>query len=252
MKKVRVIPRLDIKGPNLIKGIQLEGLRVIGNPAKFARQYYAAGADELIYSDVVASLYGRNSLHDVIRATALEIFVPLTVGGGVRSTDDVASLLSVGADKVSVNTAAVANKPLISEIANQFGSQCCVIEVQARKIEQNKWSVMVENGREPTGLSVLDWVRQAEEMGAGEILLTSIDRDGTRLGVDIDLIAEVSGLVKVPVIASGGVGKPEDAVTALVSTKLHSIAIGDLFHYGRASIGDVKSAIATANLGVRN
>ena len=251
MKKVRIIPRLDIKGANLIKGIQLEGLRVIGNPAEYAKKYYNEGADELIYSDVVASLYGRNSLHDVIRSTASEIFVPLTVGGGVRSTHDVASLLSVGADKVSINTAAVANKNLISEISSQFGSQCCVIEVQAKKIKPHKWLVMVENGREPAGMDVLEWVQQAEELGAGEILLTSIDRDGTRLGTDINLIAKVTEMVTVPVIASGGVGKTEDVTDALVSTRLHSIAIGSLFHYDCATINDVKAAVFAANLDVR-
>ena len=251
MKKVRIIPRLDIKGENLIKGIQLEGLRVIGNPAAYAQKYYNEGADELIYSDVVASLYGRNSLHDVIRATASEIFVPLTVGGGVRSTRDVASLLSVGADKVSINTAAVANKNLISQISSQFGSQCCVIEVQAKKIKPQKWAVMVENGREPAGMDVLEWVQQAEELGAGEILLTSIDRDGTRLGTDINLIAEVTQIVTVPVIASGGVGKLEDVTDALVSPGLHAIAIGSLFHYDRATISDVKAAVSAANLDVR-
>ena len=251
MKKVRIIPRLDIKGANLIKGIQLEGLRVIGNPAEYAKRYYSEGADELIYSDVVASLYGRNSLHDVVKATASEIFVPLTVGGGVRSTHDVASLLAVGADKVSINTAAVANKNLISEISSQFGAQCCVVEVQAKKIKPHGWAVMVVNGREPTGMDVLEWVQQAEKLGAGEILLTSIDCYGTRLGADINLIAQVTKMVTVPVIASGGVGKPDDVTDALVSTGLHSIAIGSLFHYGHATISDVKAAVLDANLDVR-
>ena len=250
-KKPRVIARLDIKGPNLIKGIQLEGLRVMGDPAEFANRYYAEGADELIYSDVVASLYGRNSLHDVVQATASQIFVPLTVGGGVRSTDDVASLLAVGADKVSVNTAAVQDPTLITRIANTFGSQCCVIEIQAKKLTDNEWTVLVDNGREPTGMNVVDWTQQAIELGAGEILLTSIDREGTRSGVDLDLVTAVCEVATVPVIASGGVGKPEDVVEALTSTDLHSIAIADLLHYKRATVGDVKLHLSDAGMDVR-
>ena len=250
-KKPRVIARLEIKGPNLIKGIQLEGLRVLGDPSKFADNYYAQGVDELIYSDVVASLYGRNSLHDVVRETAKQIFVPLTVGGGVRSTEDVNSLLAVGADKVSVNTAAVKDPDLITRIANTFGSQCCVVEIQAKKISNHEWTVLVDNGREPTGMNVLDWTSQAIERGAGEILLTSIDRDGTRSGVDLELIAAVSEVATVPVIASGGVGKPDDAVQALVNTNLHSIAIADMFHYQRATISDVKSQLSDAGLEIR-
>lgn len=251
MKKARVIARLDIKGENLIKGVQLEGLRVLGKPSEFARKYYEDGIDELIYSDVVASLYGRNSLHDVIKATASETFVPLTVGGGVRSTADVSDLLSVGADKISINTAAVRNSQLITDIANQFGSQCCVIEVQAKKYGSNDWRVMVDNGREPTGLSATEWTQQAVAFGAGEVLLTSIDRDGTRSGVDKELISAVAKLVTVPVIASGGVGRPRDAAEAFNATNLHAIAIADLLHYGRFSVADVKQAMVEQGLGVR-
>ena len=250
-KKPRIIARLEIKGTNLIKGIQLEGLRVIGKPSDYANKYYTEGVDELIYSDVVASLYGRNSLHDVVQETAKQIFVPLTVGGGVRSTEDVNSLLSVGADKVSVNTAAVKDPDLITRIANTFGSQCCVVEIQAKKTSDNEWTVLVDNGREPTGINVLDWTNQVIELGAGEILLTSIDRDGTRSGVDLQLILAVSKVATVPVIASGGVGTPEHVVDALLNTNLHSIAIADMFHYQRATISDVKEHLSTAGLEIR-
>jgi len=208
MRKTRLIARLDIKGPNLIKGIHLEGLRVIGSPNEYALRYYQQGADELLYMDCVASLYGRNNIGEIVRDAVKDVFVPLTVGGGIRSVNDANELLRCGADKVAINTAAVSNPELISEVARRFGSQCMVLSIEAMQVGVGKWEVFTDNGRESTGLDVIDWVKRGVDLGAGEILLTSVDREGTRKGFDIDLVQAVTQEVTVPVIASGGMGKP--------------------------------------------
>jgi cyclase len=251
MRKIRLIARLDIKGPNLIKGIHLEGLRVIGSPNVHALRYYQQGADELIYMDCVASLYGRNSLGDIVQAAAQDVFVPMTVGGGIRSVDDAALLLRSGADKVAVNTAAVANPRLISDIARRFGSQCMVLSVEAKHIETDRWEVYTDNGREKTGIDVIDWVKQAVALGAGEILLTSVDREGTRKGFDVAMLKAVTQEVGVPVIASGGMGKPEDLLDAVQEGGADAIAMADILHYGRATIGDIRSAASAGGIEVR-
>ncbi|HAU1940509.1 TPA: imidazole glycerol phosphate synthase subunit HisF, partial [Legionella pneumophila] len=192
MSNVRLIARLDIKGPNLIKGVHLEGLRVVGNPNEYAMAYYAQGADELIYMDTVASLYGRNNLSEIVKTTAENVFIPITVGGGIRSVDDAKQLLRCGADKVAINTAATKNPTLISDIARRFGSQCVVLSIEAKRTVDGRWEVMTDNGREHTGMDVVDWARNGEEFGAGEILLTSIDQEGTRKGFDLELVKQVS------------------------------------------------------------
>ena len=215
MGNVRLIARLDVKGPNLIKGIHLEGVRVIGPPNDYALRYYLQGADELIYMDCVASLYGRNHLGEIISAAAKDIFVPMTVGGGVRSVDDATQILRNGADKVAVNTAAVANPQLISDIARRFGSQCMVLSIEAKQTGHDRWEVYTDGGRERTGLDVLEWVKKGVSLGAGEVLLTSVDREGTRKGYDLALVRAVTNEISVPVIASGGI-----AVTAWKSTRL--------------------------------
>ncbi|MDB0047978.1 imidazole glycerol phosphate synthase cyclase subunit [Burkholderiaceae bacterium] len=212
MRSIRLIGRLDIKGPNLIKGIHLEGLRIIGSPNDYALRYYLEGIDELIYTDSVASLYGRNHLGEIVSAAAKDIFVPMTVAGGIRSVDDATQILRSGADKVAVNTAAVANPQLITDIARRFGSQCMVLSVEAKQLGSDRWEVYTDNGRERTGLDVVEWVKRGVAMGAGEILLTSVDREGTRKGFDTSLVAAVTAEVAVPVIASGGMGKPEDMI----------------------------------------
>ncbi|MCL0046235.1 imidazole glycerol phosphate synthase cyclase subunit [Nitrospinaceae bacterium] len=252
MRKIRLIARLDIKGPNLIKGIHLEGLRVIGSPNEHALKYYQQGADELIYMDCVASLYGRNSLGDIIQSTAKDVFVPITVGGGIRSVGDATNLLRCGADKVAVNTAAVANPQLISEISQRFGSQCMVLSIEAKQVDPNKWEVYVDNGRERTGLNVVDWIKKGVDLGAGEILLTSVDREGTQKGFDIPLLQAVTQEVSVPVIASGGMGKPEDMVDAVLQGKTDAVAMADILHYERASIDDIRSAAISADIEVRD
>lgn len=252
MRNVRLIARLDIKGSNLIKGVHLEGLRVVGNPSEYALHYYEQGVDELLYMDCVASLYGRNHLGDIVRSAAENIFVPMTVGGGIRSVDDATQILRAGADKVAVNTAAVSNPQLISEIARRFGSQCMVLSVEAKQIAPMRWEVYTDNGRERTGLDVIDWVKRSVSMGAGEILLTSIDREGTRKGFDIDLVSAVTNEVSVPVIASGGMGMIEDCVTVARDGGADAVAMADILHYKRATFGDIRAHAKAAGLFVRD
>ncbi len=251
MKKIRLIARLDIKGPNLIKSVQFEGLRVIGSPNEYALRYYNQGADELIYMDCVASLYGRNNLSDIVQRAAENIFVPITVGGGIRSIDDAARLLRSGADKIAINTAAIANPKLITEIARSFGSQCVVLSVEAKQVGDGRWEAYTDNGRERTGIDVVDWVKQGVILGAGEILLTSVDREGSRKGFDLKLVTAVSQSVSVPVIASGGMGKPEDLLDVVLTGDADAVAMADILHYGRATVGDIRLIAQAADMDVR-
>lgn len=250
MRNIRLIARLDVKGPNLIKGIHLEGLRIIGCPHEHAVRYYESGVDELIYMDCVASLYGRNHLSDIINKAAKNVFVPITVGGGVRSVADATSLLRAGADKIAVNTAAIRRPGLISELAQRFGSQCVVISVEAKRRENLDWEAYFENGRERSGLSVVEWVSQAVSLGAGEVLLTSVDREGTRKGFDIDLIETLSKLVSVPLIVSGGYGKPQD-LKAATQSGADAIAIADALHYRRSNLMEIRQQALNLGLNVR-
>lgn len=231
MIATRIIPRLDIKGPHLVKGIHLEGLRVLGDPAEFARFYYEQGADELIYQDVVASLFERNSLHDIISKTAKQIFIPITVGGGLRTIEDIKNVLRAGADKVSLNTAAIKNPKLIKEASLKFGSSTIVIAIEAIKQPNGEYHAYVDNGREETGIEVKNWAQRAEELGAGELNITSVDRDGTGLGFDCELIRMVSEAVSIPVIAHGGPGKIEHMLDAITKGKAHAVALASVLHY---------------------
>jgi cyclase len=251
MRNIRLIARLDIKGPNLIKGIHLEGLRVIGSPNEHAVRYYQQGADELIYMDCVASLYGRNNLREIVLSAAQDVFVPMTVGGGIRSVDDATDLLRCGADKVAVNTAAVANPSLITQIAQRFGSQCMVLSIEAKQVAPGRWEAYTDNGRERTGLDVVEWVTRGVELGAGEILLTSVDREGTRRGFDVPLVRAITAEVSVPVIASGGMGKAEDLVEVVREGDADAVAMADVLHYNRATIGDVRTVARAAGIAVR-
>lgn len=248
---IRLIARLDIKGSNLIKGVHLEGLRVIGDPAEHARRYYAQGVDEILYMDVVASLYGRSQLTDIVRHTAKDVFVPLTVGGGVRSLDDVDALLRAGADKVAINTAAVARPSLISEVAQRYGSQCMVLSIEAQTRAPGEWEVYTDCGRERSGLNVVRWAQQAVELGAGEILLTSINQEGTRQGFDVDLVRTVTQSVSVPVIASGGYGKAEHLKDVVQQGGANAVAIADALHYQRTNITDIRRQALEAGLALR-
>jgi len=248
---VRVIPRLDIKGSNVVKGIHLEGLRVVGRPEDFARRYSAEGADELIYVDIVASLYQRNSLLDIVERTASEIFVPLTVTGGIRTTTDIANLLRAGADKVAINTAATARPEFITEASRMFGSQCVVLSIEAKRQGPGSWEALTDNGREHSGRDAVAWAREGVALGAGEILVTSVDQEGTGRGYDLELVRAIATSVPVPVIACGGAGSPSDVVAVVETGKADAVALAGLLHYGKSDIGSVKRALATAGIEVR-
>jgi len=228
---VRVIPRLDIKGPNLVKGIHLEGLRVLGKPERFARHYYEQGADELLYLDVVASLYGRNSVLSIVARTARELFIPLTVGGGLRTLEDVRAALRAGADKVALNTAAVRNPTLVQEAARRFGSSTIVVSIEAIRQPGGRYEAYTDNGRERTGVDAIEWARRAAELGAGELLVTSIDREGTGQGFDLALTRTISESVSIPVIACGGAGSVGHVVEAVREGRADAVCVASLLHY---------------------
>ena len=251
MRSTRLIARLDVKGANLIKGVHLEGLRVMGAPNDFAKRYYEQGADELIYMDCVASLYGRNSLGDIVQRAAQDVFIPMTVGGGIRSVDDARHLLRCGADKVAVNTAAVANPQLVSDIARRFGSQCMVLSVEAKRIGPERWEAFTDNGRESTGLDVIEWVKRCVGLGAGEVLLTSVDQEGTRKGFDVALVRAVTAEVAVPVIASGGMGQPAHLLEVVLEGQADAVAMADILHYGRTTFADLRRTAHDAGIPVR-
>jgi len=247
---LRIIARLDIKAPNLVKGVRLEGLRVMGNPAEFAARYFAEGVDELFYQDIVASLYQRSTINDLISATAGRVFVPLTVGGGIRSLDDVQSLLRAGADKVCINTAAVKRPELITEGARRFGAQCIVVAIETIRQKDGSWKAFTDNGREHTGLDAYDWALRAVELGAGELLITSVDREGTRKGFDLEFLARVARQVPVPVVAHGGAGSPEHLVAA-AQLGVDGVAVATLLHYGNYTVHQLKTALTAAGVEVR-
>ena len=250
-ESVRIIARLDIKGPNLIKAIRLEGLRVLGHPNDFALKYYQDGIDELIFVDCVASLYGRNHLSSVIESAAKSIFVPITVGGGIRTLEDAKEILRFGADKVAINTQAVKTPEIVAQVSEKFGSQCMVLSIEAKKTSEKRWEVYVDGGREKTGMDVIDWAIQGVQLGAGEIMLTSVDREGTRLGFDLELVRSVSRAVPVPVIASGGMGKLSDFRDVVLTGGASAVAIADMLHYKRCGVNDVREYATSVNIKVR-
>ncbi len=247
---MRVITRLDIKGPNVVKTVRTEGLRVVGNPKELAERYYAEGADELIYLDIVASLYQRNLDFDQLKAVSENIFIPLTAGGGIRSTHDVSMALRSGADKVAINTFAIKNPEFLREAAEIFGSQCIVLSVEAKKVGEGKWEAYTDGGREHSGVDAVEWIKKGIELGAGEILLTSIDADGTRAGYDLDLIRKVKSFSHVPVIAHGGAGSPEHIVAA-AETGVGALSASSIFHYKLFSFKEVKEKLQQAGHAVR-
>jgi len=231
MTSTRIIAKLDIKGPNVVKGIQLEGLRVLGKTIDFATAYYRDGADELIYMDAVASLFGRDSLLDIVRKTARGVFVPLTVGGGIRDKEDIKNTLRAGADKVGLNTAAVSNPELINEAARTFGASTIVVSIEAMKHGDGEYEAYTDYGREPSGRDVFQWAEEVQSRGAGEILLTAVKCDGTRTGFDIDLVRRVAGGVSIPVIAAGGAGSPSDVGEVLTDGLADAASIASALHY---------------------
>ncbi len=243
IKNFRVISRLDIKNNTVIKGIHLEGLRKVGVPAALAKKYYDDSADEILFMDAVASLYGRNHLFDILTETSKNIFIPVTVGGGLKTIDDVRCSLDSGADKVSVNTGFVKNPLLINEIASKYGSQCCVCSIEAKKIANKKWEVYIDNGREPTGMDVCEWVEKASSLGIGELIVTSIDQEGTKKGFDIYLYEEIRKQTNVPVIASGGAGNIQHIKDVKNAGVVDGVALASVLHYNLLRIVDIKAEL---------
>lgn len=247
MKTKRIIVRLDVKNESLVKGIHLEGLRVLGKPELFAQHYYEDGVDELLFMDVVASLYGRNGLLELVRTTAEKIFVPLTVGGGVRNSTDVRTLLHSGADKIAINTAAVKSPDLIKELADTFGSSTIAVAIETIKDSAGNYMAYIDNGREPTGLNAIEWAQRVQSLGAGEIILTSVDRDGTGKGMDLDLIRMIHAEVSIPVVAHGGVGRVEDIATVFEKTGVNAVCAASIYHYDTITRVDTQSTSVRGN-----
>ena len=251
MLKVRIIPCLDVKDGRVVKGVNFEGLRDAGDPVEQAILYDKEGADELCFLDITASHENRGTLLDVVHRTAEVCFMPLTVGGGVRTLDDIRSLLLAGADKVSINTAAVSRPEFVKEAAEKFGSQCIVAAIDAKKGEKGNYEIFTHGGRKPTGIDAVAHARKLVGYGAGEILLTSMDRDGVKSGYDLDLTRAVSDAVEVPVIASGGVGNVQDLVDGVIRGHASAVLAASIFHFGEVSIAQAKAALRAANIPVR-
>ena len=249
----RIIGRLDIKSNLLIKGIRMEGWKKIGDPVDFAKKYYEFGIDELILLDVVASLYERNNLTGIISEIASEVFIPITVGGGIRCLKDVENLLKAGADKITLNTAAVKNPEIFKDISSNFGSQATVLAIECKRdISSKNWEPLTDNGRNHTHLDAISWAIKAEEMGAGEIFLTSIDHDGTKLGCDLELFKEISCKVKIPVIGGGGIGSIKDIENLLKSESVDAFAIGSALHFNDLTLKDIRKIFKDNGFDIRD
>ena len=250
MRSVRVIPCLDVDAGRVVKGVQFLELRDAGDPAELAQRYDAEGADEVVFLDITASSGARDTMVEVVQRTADQVFIPLTVGGGVRSVEDARRLLRAGADKVGVNSAAVARAELVHELADEFGSQCVVVAIDARAAARS-WEVHTHGGRKPTGLDAVSWAEEVASLGAGEILLTSMDRDGTRDGFDLALTRAVVDAVNVPVVASGGVGTLQHLVDGATEGGADAVLAASIFHFGEFTVAEAKAALATAGVTVR-
>ena len=249
--KVRIIPCLDVKDGRVVKGVQFESLRDAGDPVEQARFYDAEGADEICFLDISASQEGRGTLLEMVSRTAEACFTPLTVGGGVRSADDFRALLLAGADKVGVNTAAVRDRSIVSEAARRFGAQCVVVSIDARRTPQGRWEIHTHGGRNPTGIDALDYARDVVARGAGELLVTSMDRDGTRAGYDLELIRAVADAVSVPVVASGGVGSLQHLVDGVSVGGANAVLAASIFHFRTHTLAEARAALAEAGAPVR-
>ena len=247
----RIIPCLDVTAGRVVKGINFVALRDAGDPVEIARRYDEQGADEITFLDITASSDDRDLILHIIEDVASQVFIPLTVGGGVRAVEDVRRLLNAGADKVSINTSAVTNPQLVFEAAQKYGSQCIVVAIDAKRAGEGRWEVFTHGGRKATGLDAVEWARKMAELGAGEILLTSMDRDGTRSGFDLDLTRAVSDAVNVPVIASGGVGGLQDLADGVTKGHADAVLAASIFHYGEHTVGDAKRFMAAQDIPVR-
>lgn len=251
MHTKRIIPCLDVKGGKVVKGINFVGLKEVGDPVELARQYYEQGADELVFLDITATNEERDTITELVSKVAAEIFIPFTVGGGIRTLEDIRKILLAGADKVSLNSAAVKNPQLIKEGAEKFGSQCIVLAIDAKKRADGGWNVYTAGGRYDTGIDLLDWVREGLSLGAGEILLTSMDADGTKQGYDLEMLQAVQKIAHVPLIASGGCGSLEDFKEVFLNDAADAALAASLFHYGELTVGQVKEALADVGVPVR-
>ena len=247
----RIIPCLDVDQGRVVKGVQFEGIRDAGDPVEISRLYNQKGADEITFLDITASHENRATTYDTVSRMASEVFIPLTVGGGVRNTENIRDLLLAGADKVSINTAAVLEPEFVKKAADKFGSQCIVVAIDAKQVESDRWEIFTHGGRKPTGLDALEWARRMVDYGAGEILLTSMDRDGTRDGFDLDLTRSVADAVTIPVIASGGVGNLQHLVDGVIEGHAEAVLAASIFHFGQFSIGQAKEAMANADIEIR-
>lgn len=248
----RIIPCLDVRNGKVVKGVNFEGVKDVGDPVEFAYEYNMQGADELVFYDITASHEGRGAMLDVVRNTAKKVFIPLTVGGGIKTIDDFRETLRAGADKVSVNSQAVQNPNLIKEAADIFGSQCVVVGIDAKKVSSGKWTVYINGGRIDYKLDLIEWVKKIEELGAGEICLNSIDTDGVKGGYDIEMLNAVCDAVKIPVIASGGCGKLEDFAEAFEKTNCSAALAASLFHFKELTVGEVKAYLKERGISVRD
>lgn len=247
----RIIPCLDVRDGKVVKGINFVGIKEVGDPVELAKQYSDSGADEIVFLDITASHEGRATMLDVVRRTAEVVFVPLTVGGGIRTIDDVRDTLRAGSDKVGINSAAVRNPELINEAAKLFGRQCIVAAVDAKRVDDGSWHVVINGGRIDTGKDLLEWVQELEERGAGEILLTSMDADGTKAGFDLEMTKAVCDLVNIPVIASGGAGSVDDFADVFAATGCDAALAASLFHYGELTIDEVKDVMRARGIPAR-
>jgi len=250
MLKNRVIPCLDVKNGRVVKGINFVDLKDAGDPVEQAKIYSDGGADEICFLDITASNENRETIYDVVEKTSKKCFVPLTVGGGIRNVEDINKLLNCGADKVSINTAAVENKKVVLDSSKKFGSQCIVVAIDAKKNE-DRWEVFIHGGRNNTGIDALEYAKQIEESGAGELLVTSMDRDGTQVGYDIDLMSKISSKVNIPVIASGGVGSLDHLVDGIKLGKASAVLAASIFHYGKYSIKEAKEYLMSKDVPIR-
>jgi cyclase len=251
MHKLRLIARLDVKNQHVIKGIHLEGLRKIGDPIELAKKYYEQGIDEIVFMDAVASLYGRNNLFHIIEAACKEVFIPITIGGGIREVKDIEFALKSGADKIALNTQAIKNPDIVREASRIYGAQCIVGSIEAKKKGAGKWEAYVDNGREETGVDVIEWAKKLEQLGAGELMVTSIDQDGTKKGFDMELVKQISALVSIPVIASGGAGKINHISAVANETQLGAVAVASLLHYNLAEVAEIKKELNQAGIAIR-
>lgn len=248
----RIIARLDIKGPTVVKGVHLEGFRKIGDPNTLATQYYNEGADEILFMDIVASLYGRNNVLDIVKEASKNVFIPMTVGGGIRTIDDITAILRSGADKVAINTAAIADQNFVKEAARIFGSQCIVLSIEAKRQKEGHWEAFTDSGRERTGRDAVAWAEEAEALGIGEILVTSIDQEGTKKGFDVQLSERIRSRVKVPVIVCGGGGTAEHVVELFSPPHADAVCCATIFHYNLCSIPELKNRLVEAGVGARS